>query len=67
MFQTRLLPDTTDLLALQRLAPAQAAGRPVPIAVAVSADSLATFRKRATVGVQSAAGFAEGQPRATNR
>ena len=31
------------------------------------ADSLATFRKRATVGVQSAAGFAEGQPRATNR
>ncbi|WP_049360180.1 GuaB1 family IMP dehydrogenase-related protein [Corynebacterium aurimucosum] len=31
------------------------------------ADSLAAFRERATVGVQSAAGFAEGQPRATNR
>ena len=31
------------------------------------ADSLAGFRERATVGVQSAAGFAEGQPRATNR
>ena len=31
------------------------------------ADSLASFHERATVGVQSAAGFAEGQPRATNR
>ena len=31
------------------------------------ANSLASFRERATVGVQSAAGFAEGQPRATNR
>ena len=31
------------------------------------ANSLASFHERATVGVQSAAGFAEGQPRATNR